>query len=144
MAFSKSTRVKMYERAVWHLGQQASEMTGMSGEPLSCCHIIHSRSYRFYDHPSNGFVAQLSEHLIDHILREGSNGLCKKANDWAIDRLTNQIVDTLGDEYLDAVYSYVSLTDSRFQWDAQINMLQRLWYGERKIWLPLRISVAYS
>ena len=81
MAFSRLVRKQIYERdggkSVW------------SGETenLHAAHITHDKSHPRYNDPSNGRMLSRREHALDHINREGRNGLSRAQNRWAINML---------------------------------------------------------
>lgn len=100
-AFSARTKRQIVSRATDpEDGIAKSEVSGRYDEPLQAAHINHSRSSGYYDNPDNGVLMTVSEHLIDHIQREGKNGLTKSGNRLAIHLLKEQIVDLYGEEYL--------------------------------------------
>ena len=77
-AFSKETRKK-----IWKRDGGRCVMCG-STEHLNCSHIDHSKSNPKYDDESNGRLLCEAEHyLIDHVNREGRNGLPLHQNAFA-------------------------------------------------------------
>ncbi len=58
-----------------------------STEHLEAAHISHDKKNPRYNEESNGMTLDTNCHLRDHINRHGRNGLTKKQNEWAIERL---------------------------------------------------------
>ena len=83
-AFSKKSREVIKKRDV------VCTICG-STEHLEAAHIDHNRQNPRYDDPSNGRLLCTEDHLKDHILRHGRNGLPKEANLWAIERLKERL-----------------------------------------------------
>lgn len=102
-AFSRNTKRLIVERAIEKYGRPASEISGRDDMPLQAAHIDHDRSNPHYDDPDNGVLMTIDEHLKDHILREGENGLTKAGNKMAIDLLSREIQDLLDKEQLQRV-----------------------------------------
>lgn len=92
--FSLETRTEIRERAKRRFGGKlASEKSGRDDEPLECAHINHDPRLPSYDRPSNGRLLTLSEHLADHINREGRNGLTLEQNRWAIEEIQKRLAE---------------------------------------------------
>lgn len=91
--FSLETRTEIRERAKRRFGKLASEKSGRDDEPLECAHINHDPRLPSYDRPSNGRLLTLSEHLADHINREGRNGLSIEQNRWAIEEIRKRLAE---------------------------------------------------
>jgi hypothetical protein len=89
--FSLETKHKIKERARQKLGYIGSELSGRCDEPLECAHWDHSRDNPGYDTASNGRLLTISEHLKDHELRAGRNGLNRKQNNQAIAALKSRV-----------------------------------------------------
>lgn len=89
--FTLNVRHKIKDRAFDKFGKLASELSGNDDEPLECAHWDHSPKNPRYNHPSNGRLLTLSEHLRDHIQREGNNGLSIKDNQRAIATLRKRL-----------------------------------------------------
>lgn len=85
-AFSRRSRRQILERDGY-----ACKVCGAT-DCLEAAHINHSRDYKNYDDPSNGYTLCTEHHLEDHINRHGRNGLTKRQNNWAI----NMIMKRLG------------------------------------------------
>ena len=56
-------------------------------EHLEVAHISHDKKKSNYNDPSNGRTLTTLEHLVDHLNRDGRNGLTGEQNSWAIMRL---------------------------------------------------------
>src|SRR5690606_27956765 len=110
----------MRERAYNRFGKVCSEISGRDDSPLHAAHLNHKRKTGYYNSPENGFLATVEEHLIDHILREGENGLTRSANYSAINSLTKQLVEIEGKEALERVYEYVNKEDAKNEWMEKI------------------------
>ncbi len=68
-----------------------------STEHIECGHIDHNKNNPRYNDASNGFTVCVEDHLKDHINRHGRNGLTKKQNEWAIERLKERLPTTIYD-----------------------------------------------
>lgn len=90
-AFSQRTRHVIYDRA-----KGVSEISGKNTEPMQCAHLDHTHGTNYYNSPDNGLLLTLREHLMDHIIRGGRNGLAMEANEWAIGTLYQQVTRELG------------------------------------------------
>jgi hypothetical protein len=91
-SFSIDTKERIRNRArIKNNGQLASELSGRFDEPLECAHIDHNKKSYWYDHPRNGRLLTLSEHLNDHLTRKGRNGLTYDENEYAISELTKRL-----------------------------------------------------
>lgn len=90
-AFSLATRNAIRDRVRKKYGRLQSEKSGKNDEPLECAHINHNPRFPKYDHPSNGRLLTLSEHLEDHRNRAGRNGLTPEENEWAIDHILKRL-----------------------------------------------------
>jgi hypothetical protein len=87
MAFSREVR-----KIIWARDKAKSAISDTVYK-LQVAHIDHSKSNPRYNDPSNGRLLGTGEHMWDHILREGKNGLNKAQNDWAILQLWNRFWD---------------------------------------------------
>jgi hypothetical protein len=87
-AFSYEVREQIKQRANYK-----SELSGRDDEPLECAHYNHDKHNPGYNDPDNGRLLLLSEHLQDHIDREGVNGLSSKENEWAIRTIESRLRD---------------------------------------------------
>lgn len=77
-AFSRPVRRKIWER------DGGKCVNCGSTEHLNCAHIDHSRENPRYNHESNGrLLCQPDHYLIDHVNREGRNGLPIHQNQYA-------------------------------------------------------------
>ena len=85
MAFSRNVREKILHRDGCKCVQCGAT------EELQAAHIDHNKANPRYNDPSNGRTLCLDDHLTDHILRHGRNGLTKEGNLWAIDMLRRKI-----------------------------------------------------
>jgi hypothetical protein len=85
LAFSKKSRQIIYERD----GGKCVICGGV--EWLECCHIDHSKKNPRYDDPSNGDLRCVPDHLMDHINREGRNGLPVHQNRFGIKMMIEKI-----------------------------------------------------
>ena len=93
MAFTKKIRMVIKARA-----GNKSEVSGVKYEPLQAAHINHKRKTGYYNCPTNGVLMTVAEHLMDHVLREGENGLTKAQNFYAISSLSRQVEIVYGKE----------------------------------------------
>lgn len=75
---------------------QVCKMCG-STEHLEAAHISHDKRKPNYDDPSNGRLLCTEDHLKDHILRHGRNGLTKVANEKAIELIKQRLPTTIYD-----------------------------------------------
>lgn len=101
-AFSLQSRNKIRDRARSKLGYVGSEVSGVPEweEHMEAAHIDHSRDNPDYDNPENGVLMTVAEHLVDHIEREGRNGLSRRHNLEAIQSLKQRVVKYYGEDYL--------------------------------------------
>lgn len=77
-AFSRPVRKKIWER------DGGRCVNCGSTEHLNCAHIDHSRENPRYDHESNGrLLCEPDHYVIDHVNREGRNGLPINQNKFA-------------------------------------------------------------
>lgn len=120
LAFSSRSRYEIKDRAIERLGFLGSEISGRTDMPLQCAHISHKRGPR-YNNPSNGYYCTVDEHLIDHILRVGENGLTRSGNYAAIHLLTKQIRDVAGDDLIWAAYDFTEQPNAYDIWKGKIN-----------------------
>jgi hypothetical protein len=81
MAFSLPVR-----RKIWQRDGGKSVWSGET-ENLQVAHIDHSKTNPNYDSETNGRLLTVQEHIVDHVNREGRNGLPVHQNQWAIKRL---------------------------------------------------------
>lgn len=72
-AFSRKTRQQIYNR-----DRGKSRWSDEPGEEAA--HILHNRDNPLYDDPSNGRMLTKREHYLDHLNREGRNGLPPEGN----------------------------------------------------------------
>lgn len=99
-SFSQFSRYSIKDRARRTQGRLVSELSGRWDMPLECAHFDHNKLNPEYDHPSNGVLMTVDEHLLDHINRAGENGLTKDENDWAIKQLMIRVADIAGIDYV--------------------------------------------
>jgi len=119
-AFNSRGKADIYERSRLRFGYYASEISGRHDLPFQAAHINHKRG-KHYNQPSNGILVTVDEHLIDHILREGENGLTRAGNYAAIQLLTNQVFDLpKGREILADIYNFTETPDAYDQWKQKI------------------------
>lgn len=85
LAFSKKSREAIHKR-----DKGKSVLSGTSIN-LSAAHIDHNKKSKLYDHPSNGRLLSLFEHLLDHINRAGRNGLNQNQNNYAIRKIKEKM-----------------------------------------------------
>jgi len=78
LAFSVASRQKIHER-----DNDACVMCGAVGG-CECAHIDHNRDNSNYDDPSNGRLLCKRDHYLDHLHREGRNGLTRENNLFAL------------------------------------------------------------
>jgi hypothetical protein len=114
-AFNSKARYTIRERAIETGGRLQSEISGRIDAPLQAAHINHRRG-RHYNDPCNGVLMTVDEHLIDHIVREGENGLSKTGNYYARESLTHQVVSELGKGALERVYLFADRDDAKDIW----------------------------
>lgn len=77
-AFSRPVRRKIWER------DKGRCVNCGATEHLNCAHIDHSRENPRYNHESNGrLLCEPDHYLIDHVNREGRNGLPLNQNKFA-------------------------------------------------------------
>lgn len=117
MAFSKRSREEIKRRANYKPEIVGVEI--LTGELMQCAHVSHKRKTGYYNCPSNGFYASVSDHLVDHILREGQNGLTRTQNYYAILGLTQQIISIYGKSRLVTIHKYADSMSSS-KWVAMI------------------------
>lgn len=88
-AFTRSVR-----RQIWSRDGGVSALSGRSDQKRECAHWDHDRSNPYYNHKDNGRLLLVSEHYMDHVDREGENGLSLDGNQFALekiwDRMTNE------------------------------------------------------
>lgn len=86
-AFSSTSRRKILKRDGYK--------SVLSGETdnLEASHLDHSRDNPNYDHPSNGRTLTTKEHYLDHYNRHGRNGLTKKQNIWALNKIWSRLTE---------------------------------------------------
>lgn len=63
-----------------------------STEHLEAAHLNHDKRSPDYDNPANGALLCSSDHLLDHIEREGENGLTVPQNQWSIREIRKRVV----------------------------------------------------
>lgn len=85
LAFSRKSKRAIHERDNWQCVVCGRE------DCLEAAHIDHNRDNPRYDDPSNGRTLCTEDHLKDHVLRHGRNGLTKKQNLWAIEKLKSRV-----------------------------------------------------
>lgn len=85
MSFSPEIRKEIFRR-----DSHQSRISGKGGR-LEAAHIDHSRSNVLYNHPDNGMVMTIGEHLIDHVARHGKNGLTRGQNYWAVQAIIDRM-----------------------------------------------------
>lgn len=122
-AFHQQAKETMRERAYVRFGKVCSEISGRDDQSLHAAHINHKRNTGYYNSPNNGFYCTITEHLIDHILREGENGLNKSGNYEAINSLSRLIMKEVGEEGLSEVYTFVSQDGARQLWQEKIDII---------------------
>jgi len=83
-AFNPQTRKQILDR-----DQHQCVICGRT-DCLEAAHIDHQRNER-YDDPSNGRTLCVEDHLKDHILRHGRNGLSLRQNEWAIEKIKERV-----------------------------------------------------
>jgi len=87
-AFSRPVR-----RKIWERDKGRCVMCG-STEHLNCSHIDHSKSNTLYDHESNGrLLCEPDHYLVDHVNREGRNGLPLNQNRFAKRSLWSRLTE---------------------------------------------------
>ena len=89
-AFSMSTK-----SVIWHRAGSVSELDGTNHRPMECMHIDHHRGPD-YDEPDTGMLVSDIQHLAYHTLFKDMPeeiGLAPHYNDWAINTLTQRIID---------------------------------------------------
>lgn len=119
MAFSKATRDIIRRRANY-----VSEIDGTSNIPLQCAHISHTRG-NGYNSPSNGLYLTIEQHLIDHLLREGENGLSRYHNYLAVEKLSREVHYICGKEGEYRVLEYINKPNAIQEWRLLVYGLQR-------------------
>lgn len=84
LAFSRNVRKQIFNR-----DQGKSRWSDEPGEEAA--HILHNRDNPKYNTPENGRMLTKREHYLDHINREGRNGLSKAGNDAALRLIWNRL-----------------------------------------------------
>ena len=84
-AFSSGSRQKILERDGYKC-----VVCGKT-DCLEAAHKNHNRDNPNYNNPANGKTLCVEHHLEDHIKNAGHNGLSRRANDWAIDKLKERL-----------------------------------------------------
>ena len=84
-AFSSGSRQKILERDGYKC-----VVCGKTG-CLDAAHKNHNRDNPDYNNPKNGKTLCVEHHLDDHKQNAGRNGLSKRHNDWAIDKLKERL-----------------------------------------------------
>ena len=84
-AFSSGTRKQILERDNYRC-----RICGAT-DHLEAAHINHNKDHPKYNDPSNGRILCTEHHLADHINRHGRNGLSRRANEWAINKLRERV-----------------------------------------------------
>lgn len=67
---------------------------------LEASHLDHNRDNPHYNDPSNGETRCTRHHYYQHIREEGHNGLIKKHNTWAIQKLKERLMSYMGSDIL--------------------------------------------
>lgn len=86
-AFSDRVRHLIRER-----DRNKSVLSGRT-ERLECAHIDHNRRNPRYNTPENGRLLTIDEHYIDHVDREGHNGLTIDGNQWGLRAIWGRMTD---------------------------------------------------
>lgn len=63
---------------------------------LHCAHINHDKFYEKYNDPENGRLLCEKHHYLDHVNREGRNGLSMEHNKMAKEGLMHSLLKFLG------------------------------------------------
>lgn len=84
-AFSKKTRGIIYQR------DHGKSVISGSDVNIEAAHISHDKKLPNYDSPSNGRLLTAVEHLVDHKVRAGRNGLAENHNNWAIKMIQKKL-----------------------------------------------------
>lgn len=107
-AFSSETKGAIKRRVLAQHGKLCSELSGRADLPLEAAHKDHNKKSPNYDRPENGILVTVDEHLVDHIIHEGENGLNSYQNKWAIEQIAKRVEMVAGHEYLTEVLKEVS------------------------------------
>mgnify|MGYP000689217179 CR=1 FL=1 len=59
---------------------------------LEASHLDHNRDNKWYNDPENGITLCTKHHYYQHIREEGRNGLIKKHNQYAIQKLKERLL----------------------------------------------------
>lgn len=97
-AFTTGVRKQILERDGYHCVEEGN---GPCIGGLEASHIDHNRDNgAWYNNPDNGLTLCTRHHYYQHIREEGRNGLIKKHNEWAIQRLKERLMGYIGSDIL--------------------------------------------
>lgn len=96
-AFTSRVRHQILERDGYHCVEEGN---GECIGGLEASHLDHNRDNKWYNDPENGITLCTKHHYYQHIREEGRNGLIKKHNKWAIQRLKERLMGYIGSDIL--------------------------------------------